>query len=105
MRAQAGAAQLSIETGCPVQPVTFSTRWGCVLGSWDRFLLPFPFGSGAWIWGEALRPPAGDDPAAAERYLAEIEAALTGITDRADRLCGRATIAPGPTLARSPSRA
>ena len=105
MRAQAGAAQLSIETGCPVQPVAFSTRRGRVLGSWDRFLLPFPFGRGVQIWGEPLRPPAADDPAAADRYLLEIEEALTAITRRADALCGREPVAPGPPVARSPSPA
>lgn len=98
MRAQQGAAMLSIETGCPVQPVTFSTRRGRVLGSWDGFLFPYPFGGGVQIWGETLYPPEAGDPAAAERYLAKIETALTGITNRADAMCGRPPVAPGPPI-------
>ena len=94
MRAQPGASVLSIATGAVIQPVGFSTSRGRLLGSWDRFLLPWPFGRGAMIWGEPLRPPAGDDAAAAGRYLQEIESALTAVTERADRLCGRAPVPP-----------
>ncbi len=96
MRAQAGAAQLSIETRCPIQPVAFSTRRGRVLGSWDGFLLPYPFGRGVQIWAEPLHPPPGGDPAAAERFLLRIEEVLTAITRRADELCARAPVTADP---------
>lgn len=105
---------LSVATGLPVQPVTFSTAWGRVLGSWDRFLLPWPCGRGVIVWGEPLRPPPGNDPAAVEGYRLEIEDALTAITRRADELCGRAPVSPEPPAAEarvapaaspSPSRA
>lgn len=95
MRAQPGAAQLAIETGSPVLPVAYSVRWGRFLQSWDRFLLPFPFGRGALIWGEPLVPPSKGNEEAAARYLAEMEAALTRVTDRADMLCGRAPLPAG----------
>ena len=104
MRAQAGAAMLSIATGALIQPVTFSTARGRVLASWDRFLLPWPFGRGAMIWGEPLSPPTGDDPAALDRYLGEIEGALTAITRRADELCGRAPVLPDAAGAPDASR-
>jgi lysophospholipid acyltransferase (LPLAT)-like uncharacterized protein len=103
MLAQPGAAQLAIETRCPVQPVAFSTRRGRVLGSWDGFLLPFPFGSGVQIWGEPLRPPPGADLAAAERFRERIEGTLTEITRRADELCGREPVAPAPPIAHASS--
>ena len=102
MRAQPGAAMLSIATGALIQPVTFSAARGRVLGSWDRFLLPWPFGRGVMIWGEPLRPPTGDDPATVDRYLGEIEGALTAITLRADELCGRAPVLPDPPVPAAP---
>jgi lysophospholipid acyltransferase (LPLAT)-like uncharacterized protein len=105
MRAQPGAAQLAIETRCPVQPVAFSTRRGRVLASWDRFFLPFPFGPGVQIWGEPLPPPPEGDPDAAECYLQRIETALTEITDRADALCGREPVSPGPPIAKAAAQA
>jgi lysophospholipid acyltransferase (LPLAT)-like uncharacterized protein len=105
MRAQPGAAVLSIATGAVIQPVTYSTAVGRALGSWDRFLLPWPFGRGAMIWGDPLRPPSGDDPETVERYRGEIEAALTAITRRADELCGRPPVLPDPPVARQATRA
>jgi lysophospholipid acyltransferase (LPLAT)-like uncharacterized protein len=95
---------LSIATGALIQPVTFSTARGRVLGSWDRFLLPWPFGRGVMIWGEPLTPPAGDDPVALERYLVAIEERLTAVTRRADELCGRVPVPPDPPAPREPSR-
>lgn len=100
MRAQTGAALLSIQTGLPVQPVTFSTVKGKTMRSWDRFLIPGPFGRGVQIIGPALSPPASDDPDAVAAFRAEIEAALTEITRRADELCGRVPVEPGPPIER-----
>lgn len=95
MRAQIGAAMLSIETRAPILPVAFATRRGVVLKSWDRFLLPFPFGRGALVFGPPLDPPAGG-AASVEPFRAAIEAATTAVTDRADDLMGRPRIAPAP---------
>lgn len=105
MRAQAGAAMLSIAAGAVVQPMTYSTSRGRVLGSWDGFLVPLPFGRGAMIWGEPLHPPSGDDPETVERYRGEIEGALTAITRRADEMCGRAPVLPDPPVAREAAEA
>ena len=100
MRAQAGAAVLSIQTGIPVVPVAFSTVRGKVLRNWDRFLIPFPFGRGVQIFGEPLSPPPADthDPGAVEAFRVQIETALTHITQEADRLCGREPVEPVPVM-------
>lgn len=96
MRAQPGTAQLSIDTGSPVLPVAYSVHRGRFLGSWDRFLLPFPFGRGVIIWGTPLWPPQKGDEGEAAHYLVEMENALTEITNRADKLCGRVPIPAEP---------
>ena len=98
MRAQRGAALLSIQTRAPIQPVTFSTVKGKTARSWDRFIFPYPFGRGVQIYGEPLWPPESDDDASVDAYLAEIERSLTEITNRADDLCGRKRIDPGPPI-------
>lgn len=98
MRAQAGAAQLSAATRCPVLPVSFSVRRGLVLGNWDRFLVPAPFGRGAIVYGPPLDAPAGMQDL--EGYRAAIEAATTAAQDRADAICGRAPVAPAAEEAR-----
>ena len=94
MRAQRGIAQLSILTRAPIQPIAFSVRRGKTMRSWDRFLLPWPFGRGVQIFGEPLWPPEPGDDAAVDAYLAEIETRLNDLTARADAHCGRDPVSP-----------
>ncbi|MEO1533150.1 MAG: lysophospholipid acyltransferase family protein [Pseudomonadota bacterium] len=94
MRAQAGAAELSARTGAPVIGVAFSCSRGRILRSWDRFLLPLPFGRGVILWSEPLAPPPKGDAAAAEAHRVAIEAMLTELTDAADNATGRPTVPP-----------
>ncbi|MEM0921936.1 MAG: lysophospholipid acyltransferase family protein [Pseudomonadota bacterium] len=91
MRAQVGAAQLAVETASPVIPIAFSVRWGRLLGSWDRFLLPLPFGRGAIVYGPVLRPSGQG----VETVRREMEQSLTETTNRADALCNRPAVVPG----------
>lgn len=92
MRAQSGIARLALATGAPVIPISFSTSRGRLLRSWDRFLLPLPFGRGAIVYGAPLWPR---DWQGRERALREaIERAMTAAQDRADALCGREPVPP-----------
>lgn len=100
MRAQAGAAALAIATRCPIVPVAFSVRRGKVTRSWDRFLIPWPFGRGIVIYGPVLNPPEAGDDAALYAFRQQIEDATTEVTVRADEWCARARIEPGPVLDR-----
>lgn len=96
MRAQTGAAQIAIEQGVSVIPVAFSTVRGKVANNWDRFLIPAPFGRGVIVFGPEMPPPQSSGPGAVARFTAEIEVALTAVTNQADDLCGRKRIQPGP---------
>ena len=96
MRATPGVITLAKLTGVPIFPVTFSTVRGRVLTTWDRFLLPLPFGRGVVIYGEPVTVPAEADAAALEAARATLEARLNDITAEADRLCGRPAVAPAP---------
>ncbi|MBY8974191.1 lysophospholipid acyltransferase family protein [Rhodobacteraceae bacterium NNCM2] len=98
MRAQGGAVQLAIATGTPIVPIGFSVTRGKLLRSWDRFLLPFPFSRGVVIYGEPLYPPerGGSEAAMQQAY----EAALNDLQNRADDLCQRPRVEPGPPLGR-----
>lgn len=101
MRAQRGAALLSIQTRAPVQPVAFSTVRGKTFRSWDRFHVPWPFGRGVQIYGTPIWPPEAEDEETLDAFLARIETELTEITHRADEMCGRPRIEPGPPIARA----
>jgi lysophospholipid acyltransferase (LPLAT)-like uncharacterized protein len=94
MRAQEGAAQLAISQGAPVIAVAFSVRWGWHLASWDRFLLPLPFGRGAIVFSKPRLPPEESNPEALARLREALEGDLNEVTNRADDICGRARVLP-----------
>ncbi len=78
-----GVAQVAALGGMPVLPVAGQCSRRRVLGSWDRMVLPLPFGRGVLVCGGSIAVPR-DGWAEA---LPRIEAALTEVTEQADRLC------------------
>lgn len=71
-------------SGAPVLLIGMSCSPAIRLNSWDRALLPLPFGKGAVVWDKAWYPEGGD--------LAEVAAEwgerLTAVEARADALTG-----------------
>ncbi|MFQ5565601.1 MAG: lysophospholipid acyltransferase family protein [Paracoccaceae bacterium] len=94
MRARDGAARLALTQGVPVIAVAFSVRWGWHLASWDRFLLPLPFGRGAIVYSEPRLPPEDKSQQALARFREALEEDLRCVTDRADDICGRGRVLP-----------
>lgn len=82
-RAAPGVAQLAAQSGTPVLPCAAQARWKVTLGSWDRMVLPLPFGPGVLVCGAPI-VVARDDW---EGGLAAIEEALTAACDKADAAC------------------
>ncbi|MEO1311281.1 MAG: lysophospholipid acyltransferase family protein [Pseudomonadota bacterium] len=104
MRAQAGVAALAATTGAPVLPLGWSVTNGKLLGSWDRFLLPRPFGRGAIVFGPLVRPePGARSEADIEALRRRIEEGLIAATQEADRLLGRTPVEPDPEPAPEPA--
>jgi lysophospholipid acyltransferase (LPLAT)-like uncharacterized protein len=84
-RAAAGVAQLAALSGVAVLPCSAQTSARVVLGSWDRMVLPLPFGHGVLV----CLPPIPVAREAAEATLPLIADALNEAADTADRLCRR----------------
>jgi lysophospholipid acyltransferase (LPLAT)-like uncharacterized protein len=80
-----GVAQLAALGQAPVLAASGQVRWGIRLRSWDRMVLPLPFGRGVLVCEEPILIPPGE----AAAYLARIETAMNTAADRADSLCGR----------------
>ena len=81
---QIGVIELARLTGRPVVPVTFGASKRKMFNTWDRFLLPFPFSKGVFIWGEPIYvDPDGDRPHLEERR-ALLERRLNELTEQAD---------------------
>jgi lysophospholipid acyltransferase (LPLAT)-like uncharacterized protein len=54
MQAAPGAVMLARLTGAAIIPVSSSTRRRIFLKTWDRFMVPLPFGRGAFVCGTPL---------------------------------------------------
>ncbi|MBL8557801.1 MAG: lysophospholipid acyltransferase family protein [Hyphomonadaceae bacterium] len=94
MRVQPGVIQLARLSGASLICLGWSTRPRKVFNSWDQFMLPLPFGRGAYVWSDLLNVPRDADDAALERARLALENELTRIAHEADRLVGAAPIEP-----------
>jgi lysophospholipid acyltransferase (LPLAT)-like uncharacterized protein len=80
-----GVAQLAALSGIPVLPCAAQTSRRVTLNSWDRMVLPLPFGRGNLV----CRAPIAVGREEAAAALPTIAAALNNAADRADLLCRR----------------
>ncbi|MFO0995685.1 MAG: lysophospholipid acyltransferase family protein [Alphaproteobacteria bacterium] len=94
MRAAPGLVTIARLAGVPIVPLTYAVRRRRVLGSWDRFLVPFPFNRGVFLWGEPVNIPHDADSAGQVAALRVVEDRLNALTREADRMCGQT--APEP---------
>src|SRR5262245_42215329 len=65
-RVQMGVIQAARLGGAPIVPVAFSASRKRTLGSWDGFLIPYPFSRGVFVYGEPIEVPHGADGAQME---------------------------------------
>jgi lysophospholipid acyltransferase (LPLAT)-like uncharacterized protein len=105
MRAQFGPVQLARHAGAPIIAYAWATRGYKVFNSWDRFVLPLPFGRGYYVWSDPIVVDrnAGDD--ALETARRQLEEELTRITAEADRLAGLPAVEPAPAPQPAPQEA
>ena len=78
-----GVAQLAALSGCPVLPCAAQTSRRWEARSWDRMVIPRPFGRGVVVCGPTIAVPETEW----DLSLPLIADALTGVADLADRLC------------------
>lgn len=87
-RVKAGVIATARFTGLPIIPVAFAASGGKRLGSWDRTLLPWPFGRGLFVYGRPIEVGRKIDDAEQERIRLALEEVLDRLTDDADREMG-----------------
>lgn len=83
-QAAAGVAQLAALTQAPIIPCAAQISRRRVLGTWDRMVLPLPFGRGVLVCAPPITVPRDDWTLS----LPAIEAAMSGAVETADALCG-----------------
>jgi len=83
-RVQIGVIELAKLTGKPIIPCSFSASRRKIFKTWDRFLLPYPFSKGVFIWGEPIVVDSKGDRSHLEERRALLEKRLNELTERAD---------------------
>jgi hypothetical protein len=96
MRVGDGIIAAARLAGVPIVPVAYSTSRGRILGSWDHFLLAWPFGRGAFFWGQPVAVARHASAEAVEAARRRVEAGLNAVTEDADRWAGRPPVHPAP---------
>jgi hypothetical protein len=83
-RVQIGVIDLAKLTGRPIIPCSFSASRRKIFKTWDRFLLPYPFSKGVFIWGDPIVVDPNGNRAHLEERRALLEKRLNELTERAD---------------------
>lgn len=81
-----GVIQLARVTGRPIVPMAFACSNGHRFGSWDRFLLPFPWGKGVYSFGKPLYYVQGEQ---LESFRTRVQGAMDDNTLRAAEYLSR----------------
>jgi lysophospholipid acyltransferase (LPLAT)-like uncharacterized protein len=81
---QIGIIQFAKLTGSPIVPLSFSASKRKIFKTWDRFLLPYPFSKGVFIWGEPVYVDVDSDLVHLEEKRLLLEQRLNQLTEMAD---------------------
>ncbi len=98
-RASLGAVLLAQKLNVPLMIYAQASSPAFRLKTWDRFLVPLPFGKGALVFDGVVEAPRDVPP---ETIRLELEARLNSATRRAEALVGLSHLEPAP-LATIPS--
>jgi len=95
MHAGDGAIMLARLSGVPIVPAAVSVSHRIVLNTWDRLIVPLPFGRGAMVWGDPITVPRDGDDAAVAALRQQLEADLNRVSAEADALVGHSAMTQG----------
>ncbi|MGJ8559108.1 MAG: lysophospholipid acyltransferase family protein [Litorimonas sp.] len=87
-RVPIGPFRLAKLSGAPILPCTFSVANRKQFNSWDRFVLPLPFGRGQIVWGTPVRIAETATEAEMETIRAQVEADMNQAMAEADTALG-----------------
>lgn len=102
MRVKPGVVELAKLTGAPLVPAAFSCANAISLRSWDRFMVPLPFGSGAFVVGSPVEVPGDSNTVHLEQARQTLEMRLNAVTALADAAMRRRPVVADEQSERSP---
>ena len=91
-----GVVELARLSGMPILPLAFGAWPRKVLQSWDRFVIPLPFGRGVYAWGEPIYVPAEASRDAQQGYQKIVQEHLDALVALADARAARSREAAIP---------
>lgn len=94
MHFNSAIVEMAIRHEAMIMPVSFSTTRGKFFNSWDKFLLPLPFGKGIVYYGEPVITNSEMDQDTGAAIEKDLEDRLNYITQQADEQAGHIPIAP-----------
>lgn len=86
---QIGLVYLAARTGWPIIPIGFAAENAWRMKSWDRFMLPVPYGSAYCVTGEPIVVPEHADRADLEAYRGKVQQAMDAANRAAEALVRR----------------
>lgn len=84
-KAQLGAVILARDTGFPIIPTGFASKWSVRFNSWDRMILPLPFSRVVMSYGEPIRVCRSYKGLKVEEVRSRLEEALDKATSEAEK--------------------
>jgi lysophospholipid acyltransferase (LPLAT)-like uncharacterized protein len=85
-RVKEGIIELARMSGRPIVPMTYAASKKKVFKSWDGFVLPYPFSTILYVWGDPIYVPRGTRGEALEKERLNLERGLIALTEEADRM-------------------
>ena len=94
MRASPGIVHVARLAGVPIVPIAFTARPSRLINSWDRLMVPLPFGRGIIRWGKPLEIARDADEAAVRDTVKLLEDRLNQLVHDLDESFGLPAIEP-----------
>ncbi|MEM7766297.1 MAG: lysophospholipid acyltransferase family protein [Pseudomonadota bacterium] len=88
-----GPIILAQRAGIPIVPYGLAVSGGRTLNTWDRFLIPLPFGRGGIVFGDPITVPPDARP---EDIQQRVQTGMDAANRRAHMLAGRPLETPAP---------
>ena len=105
MRMGEGPIRLAKLTGAPLIVYGLATSKNKLFNSWDRFMLPLPFGKGHIVFAGPIYVDKNAKEADIERARLEFEKLLNDATQKCDRAMGNEVILPADPRKTKPKKA
>jgi len=93
-RVNAGPLRLARLTGAPLMPCTLAIKNRKEFSTWDKLILPLPFGRGTVLWGTPVYIPEDTSDAEIEIIRLSIEIEMNDFLIRADTELGHEATLP-----------